>query len=204
MSSPSSETRVDIEYCGAWGYRPRAFRLKGVLDSVFVGLNVTPTVGRRSSFEVSLSHSGKMILLYSKLEKGRFPDDSDVIQLIKEHAKHIQVKGWYRHIAALVVDMDMDMGIERSPTNAPTQLLSLPTSSSLIADTPALTYCLSLVNIVCCWFIHVICPELKVHPGRWLCIIWIGCDVLPSPPPSLSRCRKYVVMCLIDVVVCGK
>jgi len=97
----------------------------------------------------------------------------------------------------------MDVGMDRSlPTNV---LTYLPISSSTTADALAFTYCLSLVNIVCCWLIHVVvCPELKKYPGRCLYVIGIGCDVLPSPPPSLFRCRKYVVMCVIDVVVCGK
>jgi hypothetical protein len=67
--------------------------LKGALEGVFADLTVSPTVGRSTSFEVTLVHAGKQTLLYSKLEKGQFPDDAKIIELVKEHAGHLKIRG---------------------------------------------------------------------------------------------------------------
>lgn len=147
MSTAKHDTQLNIEFCGAWGYRPRAFRLKGVLDGLFIDLPVTPTVGRSSSFEVTLHHEGKVTVLYSKLEKGVFPDDANIIKLIKEHAKHIQFKGWYSFLLRIYYYCRYEIGYGL--------IQSFDGSNSLLCHNSGycylqqtLAYCLSVASVI--------------------------------------------------------
>ena len=75
---------VHIEYCGAWGYAPKANALRDtIIKELGPGaVEVTMKVGRRSSFEISANGE----LVFSKLEAGGFPDQkavTDVLQRVK-------------------------------------------------------------------------------------------------------------------------
>lgn len=71
--------KVEVEYCGAWGYGPRYRELARTITAALPEAQCTGTVGRRSSFEVKVD--GKLI--YSKLESGGFPEFEDVVKAIE-------------------------------------------------------------------------------------------------------------------------
>ena len=55
---------INIEYCGGWGYAPRAFQLR---DEILAGVpdaSITCEVGRNTSFEVTCNDK----LIFSKFE----------------------------------------------------------------------------------------------------------------------------------------
>lgn len=59
-----SNTKVHIEYCGSWGYEPRANELREAILARAQDVEVTMEVGRPSSFEIKLNDK----LLFSKYE----------------------------------------------------------------------------------------------------------------------------------------
>ena len=74
------KVKIHIEYCGAWGYAPRA---KALRDTIIKELGngaveVTMAVGRRSSFEISAN--GQTV--FSKLEAGGFPDQKAITEVL--------------------------------------------------------------------------------------------------------------------------
>ena len=58
------KTKVHIEYCGSWGYEPKANELRDAILARAQDVEVTMEVGRPSSFEVKLNDE----LLFSKYE----------------------------------------------------------------------------------------------------------------------------------------
>ena len=78
----SGKAKVHVEYCGMWGYEPKFEALKAELEDSELGddLEISGTVGRSSSFEVSYQGN----LIFSKLEKGHFPKAQLIISMIKE------------------------------------------------------------------------------------------------------------------------
>jgi len=79
---------IHIEYCGAWGYAPKANALKQNIQRQFADLSVETEVGRRSSFEISLvDKEGNRKLIYSKLQAGSFPDSQFILAKIVEENK---------------------------------------------------------------------------------------------------------------------
>jgi len=75
-----SEIKVDVEYCGAWGYGSRYDELKRDLLNACPSAIVSGKVGRSSSFEVVVNGN----LIFSKLECQGFPYSKDVIAEIKK------------------------------------------------------------------------------------------------------------------------
>ena len=71
--------KVEVEYCGAWGYGPRYRELAGTITKALPEAECVGTVGRRSSFEVVLDGT----LIYSKLQSGGFPQFEDVVKAIE-------------------------------------------------------------------------------------------------------------------------
>ena len=65
---------VKIEYCGSWGYYPKAVSLAETIESKFKK-EVAISRGRRGSFEVTINGE----LIFSKLKEGRFPDESEIL-----------------------------------------------------------------------------------------------------------------------------
>ena len=58
------KVKVNIEYCGGWGYAPRAFQLRDEILEGAPDANVTCEVGRSTSFEVTCNDT----LIFSKFE----------------------------------------------------------------------------------------------------------------------------------------
>jgi len=73
--------QINIEYCGAWGYAPKARNLRdAIIKSLGNGaVDVTIAVGRRSSFEITAN--GQCV--FSKLEAGGFPEQAAVTQVLQ-------------------------------------------------------------------------------------------------------------------------
>ncbi len=69
---------IHIEYCSGWGYG-RKFKalssdiLKAVPDAKITGLK-----GRKASFEIKIND----VLVFSKLESGRFPQYQDIVNQV--------------------------------------------------------------------------------------------------------------------------
>jgi len=72
--------KVDVEYCGAWGYGSRYDELRYEILNAYPSALVSGKVGRSSSFEVVLNGT----LIFSKLECQGFPFAKDVIAEIKK------------------------------------------------------------------------------------------------------------------------
>lgn len=72
--------KVHVEYCGGWGYAPRYEALKKEILAHVPSANVTGNAGRTRSFEVKIND----VLVYSKLDKGSFPDFGEVVTRVLE------------------------------------------------------------------------------------------------------------------------
>lgn len=72
--------RFTIEYCTSWGYRPKAMdladKLLGKYKNDISSLELIPSSG--GVFEVNKDGS----LIFSKKEKGRFPEENEIITTI--------------------------------------------------------------------------------------------------------------------------
>jgi len=73
---------VHVEYCGAWGYSGKYERLKGAILKAVPEAEITGVVGRKQSYEITLN--GKVI--YSKLKTEKFPEDSEIVEMVKKEA----------------------------------------------------------------------------------------------------------------------
>ena len=67
---------IVIEYCVVWNYEPRALSLR---DELFLLGTAALKPGARGAFEIIVDG----VLLFSKLELDRFPNDGEIIQLLK-------------------------------------------------------------------------------------------------------------------------
>ena len=71
--------RVVIEYCVQWNYEPRALSLREELGKAFPDIISGHIPGARGSFEVIVDD----VLVFSKLELDRFPEEGEIINLIR-------------------------------------------------------------------------------------------------------------------------
>ena len=71
---------IVIEYCVVWNYEPRALSLGDELTNQFGNNIVVLKPGDRGAFEVYVDEQ----LIFSKLQLDRFPNDGEIIQLLKE------------------------------------------------------------------------------------------------------------------------
>ena len=71
---------IRIEYCVVWNYKPRALSLRDELSEEF-GYWAEIESGARGSFEVVVNGQ----LMFSKIELDRFPDEREIIRLIREN-----------------------------------------------------------------------------------------------------------------------
>jgi len=78
---------IRIEYCVMWNYEPQAFRLKEEISKEFMNAYVNIKPGSKGAFEVFKND----MLVFSKLELDRFPNDGEILQLIKEN-KWVRLK----------------------------------------------------------------------------------------------------------------
>lgn len=70
--------KVEVEYCGGWGYAPRYEELARLIRAKVPGSDVSGFVGRRSSFEVKIDG----VSVFSKLDLGGFPDFDEVVDSV--------------------------------------------------------------------------------------------------------------------------
>jgi len=70
--------KVEVEYCGGWGYGPRYEELARLIRKQVSTADVVGNVGRSSSFEVKVNS----VLIFSKLEKGAFPDFEECVEAV--------------------------------------------------------------------------------------------------------------------------
>ena len=71
---------IRIEYCVVWNFEPKALSLRDDLNEDF-GYWAEIKSGARGSFEVVVSGQ----LIFSKLELDRFPNEGEIIKLIREN-----------------------------------------------------------------------------------------------------------------------
>ena len=74
---------IRIEYCVVWNYEPRALSLGDELSNKF-GYNVRLKPGDRGAFEVFVNGQ----LIFSKLQTDRFPENEEIINLIKVYIEN--------------------------------------------------------------------------------------------------------------------
>lgn len=79
----SEELKVEIEYCGGWGYEPRYKELANVIKAAIPEAQVTGFVGRNTCFEVKVNG----VEIHSKLKTMGFPDFEEVVQICNETVK---------------------------------------------------------------------------------------------------------------------
>ncbi len=72
--------QISIEYCVIWNYEPRALSLKATLEKNFPDVNVQLIKSDGGVFEVMQSDK----LIFSKKQTGRFPEDSEIINALKQ------------------------------------------------------------------------------------------------------------------------
>ena len=72
--------RVVIEYCVVWNYEPRALSLGEELSLAFPDVIAGHIPGDRGAFEVIVDD----VLVFSKLELDRFPEEGEIVNLIKK------------------------------------------------------------------------------------------------------------------------
>jgi len=71
---------ISIEYCVQWNYLPRASSLEAELKSKFPGVETKLILSGGGVYEIILDGE----LIFSKKTLGRFPDDGEVVALIKQ------------------------------------------------------------------------------------------------------------------------
>lgn len=74
---------VKVEYCGAWGYSSRYERLKAQVLGAVPNAQVSGVVGKKTSFEITVNGN----LIFSKLKAGKFPDNDEIVEMIKKEAE---------------------------------------------------------------------------------------------------------------------
>jgi len=70
--------KVDVEYCGKWGYAPRYEELARLVRAKVPTAEVSGQVGRSSSFEVKINDE----VIFSKLQMGSFPDFEETVNAV--------------------------------------------------------------------------------------------------------------------------
>ena len=77
---------IRITYCGIWNYLPKAQVVSLEIKNNFENVNVELIKGSSGVFDVMLmgdSYDTADRLVFSKLIKGRFPDDGEITKLLK-------------------------------------------------------------------------------------------------------------------------
>lgn len=70
---------ISILYWGMWNYKPQAVSLADKIKSELADANVEIVEGSGGVFEVTFD--GKLI--YSKKETGEFPEEQDILNILK-------------------------------------------------------------------------------------------------------------------------
>ncbi|XP_074512420.1 migration and invasion enhancer 1-like [Sebastes fasciatus] len=74
--------KIEVEYCGGGGYGPRYQELARVVKAEFPEADVSGSVGRQDSFEITINGQ----LVFSKKEIGEFPNEDAVMEQIQNAA----------------------------------------------------------------------------------------------------------------------
>ncbi len=74
--------KLEIEYCAAWNYKPKATSL---VEQVKKQLSITEKLVPSGGGVFEVKADGKLI--FSKKQSGRFPEDSEIIELLKQHGQ---------------------------------------------------------------------------------------------------------------------
>ena len=77
------EVSVSIEYCNIWNYLPKASSLEAFLKSNFENINVQLISSGGGVFEVKFNQN----LIFSKKSLNRFPEHSEIYDLIQKELK---------------------------------------------------------------------------------------------------------------------
>ena len=72
---------ISIEYCVQWNYLPRASSLEAELKEKFPDLRTKLIPSGGGVFEIVLNND----LIFSKKQKHRFPDDGEIVSLIRSN-----------------------------------------------------------------------------------------------------------------------
>ena len=78
---------ISIEYCVVWDYEPRALSLGDELTNQFGNNIVVLKPGDRGAFEVYVDEQ----LIFSKLQLDRFPNEGEIINLIKSYTENGEI-----------------------------------------------------------------------------------------------------------------
>ena len=70
---------ISIQYCGSWGYKPRAVSLAAKLKKNF-DIDASLIEGAGGVFDVKLNDE----LVYCKHETGKFPDEEELIAALQQ------------------------------------------------------------------------------------------------------------------------
>lgn len=73
---------ITVEYCGSWGYGSRFDELYRVVKAKVPQADIRGSVGRRTSFEVTVDGN----LIHSKLQTMAFPDYDEVADIVMQVA----------------------------------------------------------------------------------------------------------------------
>lgn len=84
----STDVKVDVEFCGGCGYRPKYDELADQIKTKVPSANVNGEEGRTGSFEVKVN--GKLV--YSKLMTMAFPDFENVVDIVGDVADGKEVR----------------------------------------------------------------------------------------------------------------
>jgi len=71
---------VSIEYCSVWNYLPKASSLESYLKNNLKDIKVELISSGGGVFEVKLDKE----LIFSKKSTGRFPENSEIVDIIKK------------------------------------------------------------------------------------------------------------------------
>ena len=73
--------KISIEYCVKWNYRPRASSLEDELrEQLGSTVDVRLIGGENGVFEITVEGD----LIFAKSQLGRFPNDGEIINLIRQ------------------------------------------------------------------------------------------------------------------------
>ncbi len=78
---------IKIVYCTLWNYEPKASSLEEEIKKVYKDVFVTLVEGSGGVFEVSLEDE----LIFSKKQLNRFPDDGEILEILKEKVKFLMI-----------------------------------------------------------------------------------------------------------------
>ena len=70
--------KISIEYCAQWNYKPLALRARDkIKEHLKTDINLIASTG--GVFEITVDDN----LVFSKKKEGRFPTDSELIELVQ-------------------------------------------------------------------------------------------------------------------------